>query len=116
MRTDWYTKAILTVIAICLVWMSVSGVTPTVQAQAAPASPTPVMLVDARGVPLMTPEGLRVNVGGQTLPVMIRNESVPVLVGNDLVPVVLRSVERRGAWQAIQVDVLKQPPTPMPTP
>jgi len=115
MRTDLYTKAILTVIAICLVWMCVS-VTPTVQAQAAPASPTPVMLVDARGVPLMTPEGLRVNVGGQTLPVMIRNESVPVLVNNDLVPVVLRSVERRGVWQAVQVDVLKQPPTPMPTP
>lgn len=107
MRTDLYTKAILTVIALCLVWICISGAAPPVRAQANPPSPQPVVLVDARGVPLITAEGLRVNVGGQDMPVSIRNEVVPVM---------LRGVERRGAWDAVIVDVLKPPPTTMPTP
>ena len=107
MKSDVYTRVILTVIALCLVWICIGGVAPPVRAQASAVSPTPVVLVDSRGVPLITPEGLRVNVGGQT---------VPVLVRNDTLPIVLRSVERRGAWEAIQVDVVRQPPTAMPTP
>ena len=116
MKSDMYTKVILTVIALCLVWMCLNGVTPSVRAQGNAPSPMPVVLVDSRGVPLITAEGLRVNVGGLAVPVLVRNPTVPVTIGNETVPIVLRSVERRGAWEAIQVDVVKPPPTPMPTP
>ena len=107
MKTDMYTKGILTVIALCLVWICISGAAPPVRAQANPPSPQPVVLVDARGVPLITADGLRVNVGGQDMPVSIRNEVVPVM---------LRAVERKGAWDPVRVHVLKPPPTLMPTP
>ena len=30
MKTDLYTKAILTVIAMCLIWMCVNGATPVI--------------------------------------------------------------------------------------
>jgi hypothetical protein len=35
MRIDWYTKAVLTVIAVCLIWLSLGGpsLLPPVQAQ-----------------------------------------------------------------------------------
>lgn len=40
MKTDLYTKSVLTVMALCLVWMCVNGDTPVVRAQAqAPAQP-----------------------------------------------------------------------------
>jgi hypothetical protein len=100
MKTDLYTKTILTLIALCLVWMCLNGVTPSVRAQGTPPPPTPVVLVDSRGVPLITTEGLRVNLGGLTTPV----------------PMVLTAIERHGVWQPIQVDVLRPPPTLMPTP
>ena len=34
MKPDLYTKSVLTVIAACLVWLCVNGVTPTALAQA----------------------------------------------------------------------------------
>jgi hypothetical protein len=109
MKPDWYTKAVLTVIALCLVWMCFSSVTPSAsaQAQADRARPTPVVLVDERGLPLTTPQGLRVSIG---------DESVPVAISNQTVPVVLTAVQRQGVWEAIQVDVVKPPSTPLPTP
>ena len=36
MKIDAYTKAVLTVIAACLVWMCVNSATPTTHAQAKP--------------------------------------------------------------------------------
>src|SRR4029450_6640919 len=51
MKIDAYTKAVLTVIAACLVWMCVNGATPTTHAQAKPPEPMPVVLVDASGAP-----------------------------------------------------------------
>ncbi len=100
MKTDLYTKAVLTVIAMCLVWLCVSGATPVVGAQAARPEPTPVVLVDANGTPLYTAEGLRVTLGPRVLPVTINNASLPVTVGNP--------------W--IQVQVMREPPTQRPTP
>jgi hypothetical protein len=118
MKSDLYTKAILTVIALCLVWMCLNGLTPPVGAQgnAGAAPPTPVVLVDSRGVPVLTAQGLPVNLGSATVPVLVRNQTVPVQVDNDILPIVLRAIERRGVWQPIQVDVLRPPPTLMPTP
>jgi hypothetical protein len=109
-KIDFYTKVVLSVIAACLVWQCVNGVTPAVAAQAAqaaPVRPTPVIIVDERGTPLVTAQGLRVNLGGQPLPVVLNNETVPVSV---------TAIERRGIWQSLPVEVQKSPSTPFPTP
>ena len=119
MKPDLYTKAVLTVIAVCLVWICVNGITPIAWAQAQtapPVRPTPVVVVDERGVPVSTVQGLRVNVGSQSIPVTVMNPTSTVAISNPSLPVTLTSIERRGSWQPIQVDVLKTPPTLMPTP
>jgi|SoiMethySBSTD1v2_1073268.scaffolds.fasta_scaffold686804_2 hypothetical protein len=107
MRVDAYTKAVLTVIAACLVWICLNGVTPVMQAQAARPDPTHVILVDAKGNPIYTSEGLRVNLNVRTLPVEVTNPDLPVSV---------RSLQRTGAWDAIPVQVLREPPTLRPIP
>ena len=107
MKVDLYTKVVLSVIATCLVWLCLNGVTPGVSAQAGPNRPTPVFLVDERGAPLANAQGLRVNVS---------NPAVPVVIVNQTLSVALTSIERRGAWQPIEVDVAKTPPTAMPAP
>jgi hypothetical protein len=86
----------LTVIAVCLLWICANGVTPAALAQATPAGPMRVILVDERNVPLSTVQGLHVNVGLQTIPVSIAN---PIAV-----------------QQPLQVRVLREPPTLMPVP
>ena len=125
MKIDLYTKVILTVIAVCLVWMCVNGITPAVSAQAQQAAPTRVIVVDEKGVPISTAQGLRVNVGPQALPVTIANPitiGTPVMIGNAItvanptLPVAITSIERRGTWQPVVVEVLRSPPTLMPTP
>jgi hypothetical protein len=99
MKIDSYTKAVLSVIAACLLWLCVNTVTPTAAAQSAPTRPTPVIIVDERGTPLITAQGLRVSLGS-----------------SQTIPVSLMAIERRGAWQPIPVDVMKAPSTSMPTP
>jgi hypothetical protein len=110
MKTDLYTRTVLTVIAACLLWLCVNSLTPTASAQAPQAEIQKVMLVDSRGLSVIGATGLRVNFG--ELP-------VPVNVAMDKnIPVVIRGIERAGAvpWEPIQVDVLKAAPTSMPTP
>jgi hypothetical protein len=107
MKPDWYTKVVLTVIALSLLWICCNGFTQTVSAQADRTRPTPVVLVDEHGFPLITQQGLRVNVGDQSVPVVVRDQTLPV---------VLTAVERRGAWEALQVDVVRPPATALPTP
>ena len=107
MSTDLYVKTVLTVIAGCLLWICTNGVTPPALAQAKPAEPARVILVDERNVPLSTIQGLHVNLGLQTVPVSIANPSIAVRV---------TSIERTGSWQPIDVRVLRDPPTLMPTP
>jgi hypothetical protein len=104
MKTDFYTRAVLTVIAACLLWICVGVFTPAASAQ---TDIQKVMLVDARGMPLSGTAGLRVNLGDQPLAVSLPNQ---------VVPVVLRGIERTAAapWEPIFVDVLKTPPTPYP--
>ena len=100
MKIDVYTKGMLTVIAVCLVWMCVNGATPVVGAQTSRPAPTPVVLVDAKGTPIYTAEGLRVQLGPRALPVTVNNASLPVTIGNP--------------W--IQVQVMREPPTQRPIP
>jgi hypothetical protein len=116
MKTDTYTKAILTVIAACLVWMCVTRDLPAAQAQvqpqaqAAPAQPSPpvrVILVDQLNRPIYTTQGLLVNVG---------EAPVPVQVTNPAVPVTLNAVQQTGAWDPVLVRMMREPPTPMPVP
>ena len=116
MSTDVYTKVVLTVIAGCLVWICLSGATPRVMAQAKRPDPTPVILVDDRGIPVPTMQGLRVNFGTQVVPVTVRNQSLPVDVSNTSLPVHLTSIQRGSRWDAIDVQVGRSPSTPMPTP
>ncbi|RPI57405.1 MAG: hypothetical protein EHM55_01920 [Acidobacteria bacterium] len=106
MKTDIYTKAVLTVIALCLVWMCANGATPVAWAQADRAQPAPVVLVNERGVPLFTSDGLRVNVGAEPLPVTV----------NNAVTVAVRSIQRGARWDPLEVRVLREPPTLMPVP
>ena len=99
MKTDAYTKVVLTVIAACLVWICANGAIPATQAQAKPPEPMPVILVDAKGNPIYGFEGLRVNLGTKTMPVVVANLPLPVDVS-----------------KPIQVQVLREPPTQRPIP
>ncbi len=104
MRIDLYTKAILTVIAACLCWLCLNTVTPNVSAQAPRPAPTPVVLVDASGMPL------------RALPVMVANPSLPVEVTNQSLPVAVQSIQRGAAWDPVRVQLIRDAPTPMPVP
>jgi hypothetical protein len=122
MRVDAYTKAVLTVIAACLMWICLNGVTPVASAQAgqvgqaARVGPTPVMLVDEKGAPIYTSEGFRVSTGIKALPVIVSNPSVPVEISNRPINVAVQSIQRGAAWDPIQVQVMREPPTLMPVP
>lgn len=116
MNVDFYTKGVLTVIAVCLVWMCLNGVTPVAGAQAARPEPTPVILVDAKGTPIYASEGFRVSLGVKALPVIVTNTSLPVDVTNSSLAVAVRSIQRGTAWDPIQVQVMREPPTLRPVP
>ena len=107
MNVDAYTKAVLTVIAACLMWICVNGVTPVASAQAARPEPTPVILVDGKGAPIYTSEGFRVSLGVKALPVEITNPALNVAV---------QSIQRGTAWDPIRVQPMRESPTAMPVP
>ena len=98
MNVDLYTKVVLSVIAACLVWLCLNSITPIASAQAGPARPMPVLLVDEHGAPLANDQGL------------------PVVIGDQTLSVALTAIERRGGWQPIQVDVTRPIPTALPNP
>jgi hypothetical protein len=104
MKVDAYTKAVLTTIAVCLVWICLNGVTPVAQAQATRPQPTPVILVDVNGTPM------------RSIPVFVNNESLPVAVTNRPLDVAVQSIQRGARWDPIQVQVVRDPSTAMPTP
>lgn len=116
MNTDAYTKAMLTIIAACLVWMCVNGAMPVANAQAGKAAPAPVILVDAKGNPLYGSEGFRVSLGTKTLPVVVANLPLPVEISNPSLNVAVRALQRGNTWDPIQVQVLRDPPTLRPVP
>jgi hypothetical protein len=112
MTMDAYTKSILTVIAACLVWICANGATPVARAQTG-VTPTPVVLVDAKGVPL---ESIPVAVLNQLLRVEVANPSLAVAVSNATLPVSVRSIQRGAPWDPFQVHVMREPPTQRPVP
>ncbi len=107
MKVDLYTRIVLTVIAASLVWICAYGLSPAAAAQDKFPAPTRVLIVDEQNKVVSTANGLQVNVSNrQPLAVEL----------NHVVPVALTAIQRQGTWQPITVDVLKQPPTLMPTP
>lgn len=116
MKTDLYTKAVLTVIAMCLVWLCANGAMPVVGAQAAQGAPTPVVLVDASGNPIYGTDGLRMNMGTKVVPVVIQNDAMPVTITNRALTVSLGAIRRSSVWDPLQVQVMREPPTQRPTP
>lgn len=122
MKADTYTKGLLTVIAACLVWMCLNGITPAAQAQGARSEPTRVVLVDANGnaikvLPVMVAnQAMTVQVANAPLAVAVANQSLAVAVSNPSLPVTVHSIQRSNQWDPIEVRVLREPNTPMPTP
>jgi hypothetical protein len=116
MKIDLYTKGVLTVIAVCLVWMCASGAMPAVGAQTARREPTPVLLVDANGKPIYGADGFRMNVGTKAVPVYVQNDALPVSVTNRPLNVAVAAIQRSSVWDPIQVQVMREPPTQRPTP
>ena len=116
MKIDAYTKAVLTVIAGCLVWICLNGTTPAALAQAGRPEPTQVILVDAKGTPIYTSEGFRVNFAPKPIPVSVTNASLPVDVTNPALAVAVRAIQRTTAWDPINVQVMRDPPAQKPGP
>jgi hypothetical protein len=109
MRVDAYTKAVLTIIAACLLWMCVTGATLTpVAAQALrDREPQEVILIGSRApVPVVTPPrtSLVVRPGAEWY-------QEPLLVDAPRpLPTRLTGVERQGGrWDPLDVNVKEQP-------
>lgn len=113
MNVDTYTKGLLTVIAACLVWMCLNGAMPAAQAQAGKPEPTRVVLVDGNGAPIRV---LPVMVANPSINVGVTNAPLSVAVSNPSLPVAVHSIQRGTSWDPLQVQVLRDPPTLMPTP
>jgi hypothetical protein len=111
MPSDTFTKAVLSVIAMALVWLCLqTGATP-VGAQSQPQRvivvgwekplrSVPVLLVNQDGNPILDSEGLRVVVANH------EGQSVPIQIS---------SVGRgSGRWEPLPVEVMKEAGSRMP--
>ncbi len=110
MRVDAYTKAVLTVIALCLVWMCISGAALTPASAAQPRDPMEVVLVGARGTPIPVVSAPRTSLvvrpGAEWYA-----EALPVDAPRPLATR-LTGVERAqgaGRWDPLDVNVKEQP-------
>jgi hypothetical protein len=92
-RIDLYTKVVLTVIAVCLVWICLGGVLRTatpLQAQGRGFVDVRIRGIERDRAEAWDPVGIA---AGDTLPVEVMNDqAVPVQIRNALVPVDVRNV------------------------
>jgi hypothetical protein len=92
-RIDLYTKVVLTVIAVCLVWICLGGVLRTavpLQAQGRGFVDVRIRGIERDGAEAWDPVGIA---AGDTLPVEVMNDqAVPVQIRNELVPVDVKNV------------------------
>ena len=130
MSIDRYTKLVLTVIAVCLVWLCVLMTRgPVVSAQGShelDAAPQPVVIVgwgtmDAKGkASVMMTEGRSGKISDPNIPVKVIGlplEPVTVrLEYSDVypLPVGLTSIKRTGEWEPIRSAVEGEPVRPKP--
>ena len=83
MSVDRYTKIVLTVIAVCLIWIAFRPLTRAAYAAGAPqvgAAEVNIVAVGGRRIPRL--DGLPVNIQNLEVPVAIQNE-VPVVIVAD---------------------------------
>jgi hypothetical protein len=133
MKIDWYTKAVLTVIAACLVWLCVRSGGETVLAQSRPPlwSPLPAQPVVVVGWGRLNPAvtgGIEIawsdaqaRVSEPSVPIRPstdpRFEPVRVRVENQAPLAVSVDAVRRGAnasWDPLRTQVEKDPPQRVP--
>jgi hypothetical protein len=119
MRVDAYTKAVLTIIAACLLWMCVAGTVLTPVAAQAQREPQEVIIVGSRTPQDVTLVGSRTPIPVMTPPktsLMVRPGAEwyqePILVDAPR-PLLtkLAGVERPavGRWDPLDVNVKEQP-------
>ena len=111
MPTDSYTKVVLSVIALALVWLSFQSTATPVEAQGQaqrvvvvgwekPLRSVPVMLVNQEGNSILDGDSIRVVVANHE---------------GQAVPIEISSIGRgSGRWEAIPVEVLKEPGSRLP--
>jgi hypothetical protein len=130
MTVDRYTKLVLTVIALCLVWLCAASTGWPVQAaqrtQGLSGPPQPVVIVgwgtmDPKGsVSVMMTEGRSGTVSDPNIPVKVMSLPMdPVAVRLEYtdaypLPVGLTSTKRTGEWEPIRVAVEGEPVKPRP--
>jgi LEA14-like dessication related protein len=92
-RIDLYTKVVLTVIAVCLVWLCLGGIlrtTAPLQAQGRELVDVRIRGIERAKAEAWDPLGIA---AGDTLPVEVMNDqAVPVQIRNELVPVDVKNV------------------------
>ncbi len=108
MRVDAYTKAVLTVIAACLLWMCFTGSVITSAGAQAPREPQEVVVVGTRApVPVTTAPrtSLAVRPGPEWY-----EQALPVQVPRPL-PTTVTGIDRSsgGRWDPLDVNVKEQP-------
>jgi len=111
MSIDLYTRGVLTVIALCLVWLCVNSMTPSAAAQTAQTAPQRVIVAG-------TERPLAVTITDTAGASLIGSAGLRVSLGETVVPIAIRAIERQqaGSWQPIQVEVLRPAPTVFPAP
>ncbi|MGH9411984.1 MAG: hypothetical protein ACRD1V_21315 [Vicinamibacterales bacterium] len=127
MRIDLYTKTVLTVIALCLVYLCSMQSGVLVHAQSAPATmiaplpAQPVVIVGYGHLDASVPGGVEIawadrqrRVGDEALPVRPVDDprARPLRVDVERAPqlsVSVDAIRRGGQWDAIRTDVEKQP-------
>jgi hypothetical protein len=131
MKIDSYTKAVLTVIAACLVWMCVksTGETVVAQSQAAPWSPLPAQPVVVVGWGRLNPAvagGIEIDWADPQR--RVSEISVPVRPSTDPrfdplrvrvesqapLSVSVDAVRRGAAWDPFRTQIEKEPPQRVP--
>jgi hypothetical protein len=84
---DLYTKIVLTVIALCLVWLCLTnaGAVAPLQAQAPELVDVRIRAIDRQAASRWDPVSVAAE---EPLPAVVQNEdSIPVVVTNEMVPV-----------------------------
>jgi hypothetical protein len=122
MANDAYTKLLLTVIALCLIWLCAMTARPALAQHTLEATPQPVVIVgwgtfDAKGRTSVTM--LQDRTGTRTsdpnIPVkLIEVPAGPIDVRLDYsdarpMPVAVTSIKRRGEWEPIRSAVEPEP-------